>query len=546
MPVLERFANAATDPTDRDKICHDFRYIVGTIVCLGEPLSRTALAALLDMEDESVTLRLNNLPSVLHVPKVADKPVRPLHLSFGEFLTSETCKDEAFRVDVRGTHVMLWQRCLRLLSGTDGLREDICNLKHPGHLRREVSLNLVNQHLRPAVQYACRYWVYHFQSSVSALSDEDEVHKFLQHHFLHWLEALSLLDRLADAIKFINILQLQNTLDNSGHVTAFLEDARRFLLANRFVAELAPLQLYSSALAFAPQNSIVRRQCGPLAAWIQQHPITPLTWSLELQKLEGHTSWVKAVAFSPDGSLLVSASDDRTVRLWQVSTGQEVQKFEGDTYLVNAVAFSPDGSLLALALYDRTVRLWQVSTGQEVQKLKGHTSLINAVAFSPDGLLLASASYDETVRLWQVSIGQEVQKLEGHTSSVSAVAFSSDGSLLASASWDEIVRLWQVSTCQTAQILKATGVVRELAFSSDNTKLITDREHLYTSLPASTSSYSATDSGYFLRHDWVEYQGQKLLWLPQEYRTSTSAIYGNTIGIGQGNGHVSFLKLHHV
>lgn len=209
MPVLERFANAATDSTDRDEICYDFRNIVGTIICLGEPLSHAALADLLGMEDELVILRLNNLPSVLHIPKDADKPVRPLHLSFGEFLTSETCNDEAFRVDVQGTHHMLWQRCLRLLSETDGLREDICNLKHPGHLRREVSPTLVNQHLRPAVQYACRYWVYHVQSSVFALSDEDEVHVFLQHHFLHWLEALSLLGRLADAIELISILQLR-------------------------------------------------------------------------------------------------------------------------------------------------------------------------------------------------------------------------------------------------------------------------------------------------------------------------------------------------
>lgn len=112
--------------------------------------------------------------------------------------------------------------------------------------------------------------------------------------------------------------------DNSGQIAAFLEDAWRFVLANRFVAELAPLQLYSSALAFAPQGSIVRDQCGPPAAWIEQGPITPPTWGLELQKLEGHTKPVAAVSFSPDGSLLASASSDNTVRLWRVSTGQEL------------------------------------------------------------------------------------------------------------------------------------------------------------------------------------------------------------------------------
>ncbi len=118
------------------------------------------------------------------------------------------------------------------------------------------------------------------------------------------------------------------------------------------------------------------------------------------------------MAFSQDGSLLASVSSDRTVRLWNPATGQEVQKFEGHTSSVNAVAFSQDGSLLASASSDQTIRLWNPATGQEVQKLEGHTSSIRVVAFSQDGSLLASASYDQTVRLWNLATGQEVQKFE--------------------------------------------------------------------------------------------------------------------------------------
>ena len=74
-------------------------------------------------------------------------------------------------------------------------------------------------------------------------------------------------------------------------------------------------------MVFAPQNSMVKEICGQIPAWLKRFPITPATWSPELQKLEGHTSWVSAVAFSQDGSLLASASYDRTVRLWNPSTG---------------------------------------------------------------------------------------------------------------------------------------------------------------------------------------------------------------------------------
>ena len=154
---------------------------------------------------------------------------------------------------------------------------------------------------------------------------------------------------------------------------------------------------------------------------------------------------LRAVVFSPDGCLLATAGEDRTVGLWDTATGQAAREpLIGHTGYVGAVAFSPDGRLLATASSDATVRLWDPHTGQAVREpLTGHTRSVRAVAFSPDGHLLATTSRDSTVRLWDPHTGQAVREpLTGHTGSVWAATFSPDGRLLATTGSDETVRLW--------------------------------------------------------------------------------------------------------
>jgi WD40 repeat protein len=153
-----------------------------------------------------------------------------------------------------------------------------------------------------------------------------------------------------------------------------------------------PLQMYASALLFSPTGSVTRRlfQHEELEG-ITVQPAMSDNWSACLQTLEGHGSCVNSVVFSHDSSKLASASHDKTVKVWDASSGACLQTLEGHRNRVVSVAFSHDLSNLASASHDKTVKVWDASSGACLQTLEGHTGYVNSVAFSHDSSKLASA-----------------------------------------------------------------------------------------------------------------------------------------------------------
>ncbi|KAF5337774.1 hypothetical protein D9758_016623 [Tetrapyrgos nigripes] len=167
---------------------------------------------------------------------------------------------------------------------------------------------------------------------------------------------------------------------------------------------------------------------------------------------EGHTGKfvtgeVLSVAYSPDGKYVISASRDKTIRIWNVQTGQQIKCLMGHKDTVRSVVYSPDGRYIISGSDDGTIRLWDAEVGKQIGNSFKHMDQVISVACSPDGTSAVSGSMNGTIRICNIWSGkQEVVPLEGHTRFVKSVAFSSDGKQVISGSYDQTIRIWDTET----------------------------------------------------------------------------------------------------
>ena len=175
-----------------------------------------------------------------------------------------------------------------------------------------------------------------------------------------------------------------------------------------------------------------------------------------------------AVALSPDGKYALSGNSDSVLRLWKIRNRKVIYEFKGHSDAVSAVTFSPDGQYALSGSWDSTLILWNASSGEALKSFEGHAAKVNAVAFSPDGRYVLSGSDDHTLKLWDVSTGKEKKTFKGHSLGVRSTSLSPNERYVLSGHNDHTLKLWDISTGRQIKVYRGhSGVVHSVVFSLD-------------------------------------------------------------------------------
>ncbi|KAB5589367.1 Lissencephaly-1 [Ceratobasidium theobromae] len=509
-------------PTLMPREANRMRLVLDTVVCAQELLTVHALAGILNLKDATlVRAALEPLWSVLHISKSG--LVSTLHASFPDYML------DASRSIRHGCNAQIHHRKLTGLCFDRIKRNErqfnVCELESSYIFDNQVPdlAERVRKAIPQDLSYVCQYWATHLELGDAWSEGAKPLLEFLSERVLLWMEVLNLKKRIGDA--GLSMEKTRRWCTKAGcpsELKALVHDAWRFVMmfATNAVSRCTP-HIYVSMLSSWPRweamsqcymerakglvevkgSRMARRNLALLSIFDVDAGVLSVAFSPDgtrivsgssdntirvwdgqtgkmlLDPLQGHTRSVWSVAFSPDGTRIVSGSFDETIRVWDGQTGKMMLgPLQGHTSWVNSVAFSSDGTRIVSGSSDNTLRVWDGQTGKMVlDPLQGHTGSVNSVAFSPDGTRIISGSSDETIRVWDGQTGKMVlDPLQGHTNSVNSVAFSSDGTRIVSGSDDKTIRVWDGQTGKMVldPLQGHTRRVRSVAFSPDGTRIV--------------------------------------------------------------------------
>ncbi|KAG9036742.1 hypothetical protein FRB95_008073 [Tulasnella sp. JGI-2019a] len=481
--IYEQILERACPRTIDVEIVALFRGVLGALVVAREPINIHMLASLLcpdgsQLQKFTSLIRrkvLSYLQAVLVIPgvniveQVADaQPIQFIHTSFVDYLTDRARCGSRFLVHPPEHHGHAAIACFRKMQG---LTRNICDLD-PSLLNSEIKdlSQRIRERMPQALQYACVHVAVHVSQTAAGNADiRGLLTGLTRERLMYWLECLSLAGRAQEGVAMVALIEAwfktpatapapatppappsaTEVLSPDDLTSALLYDFRRFIMEFMDPIVTSTLHIYSSALALMPSETALSRQYGDLAeGGVRVIRGRAKQWSQKLWTTSKHSQGIICVAVSPDGTTIVSGSEDTTLRLWDARTGAAIGKaLEGHTQWVNCVAISPDGMTLVSGSWDTTLRLWDAKTGAAIgNTMKGHSDQIICVVVSPNGKIIVSGSLDRTLRLWDVKTGMIRRVTESIAGGITCVTVSPDSTTIVTGSWDAALYLWDAET----------------------------------------------------------------------------------------------------
>jgi serine/threonine protein kinase/TPR repeat protein len=252
----------------------------------------------------------------------------------------------------------------------------------------------------------------------------------------------------------------------------------------------------------------------------------------ELAVLSGHGDRVYSAAYSPDGTRIVTASNDKTARIWDAHTGAQLAVLWGHDNGVASAAYSPDGMRIVTASQDKTARIWDARTGAQLTVLLGHGDRVYSAAYSPDGTRIVTTSYDKTARIWDAHTGAQLALLlVGHDYGVAFAAYSPDGTRIVTGSPDKTARIWDARLGTQLAVLSGHGYFVDFAtYSPDGTRIVTASDDNTAQIwegrvPATLDDQIAWNAAAQI--DFVSDVDRTRVGLPADTRTITRSSQGS-------------------
>ncbi|QRV94656.1 Vegetative incompatibility protein HET-E-1 [Ceratobasidium sp. AG-Ba] len=561
--------NTELDKQDKELM----KLIIHTVISVQEPVTTDVLASLIRLDDsEQVDAMLHPLRSVLHVTDET-KTVAVLHASFPEFMINRVRAGPQYWCDAAIYHKYLTFVCLQRIE-SNPVQFNICGIKSSYLLDSEITelrvTERINAAIPPDLNYACRYWGDHLDLSGQLQYAQEILYDFLTTRLLLWMEVLSVKHSLKKGTRMLKrVEELCRRAGAPKHIFDIASDAVQFVsnYANHPVSE-STAHLYMSMIPFWPCSSplakyYVERTSGipwPVGDTITKRKSALLATSYIGNDLKcvlyfsdgsriavaaghdiyimdgwsgqviigpvGHGGPISSLAASLNGSMLASGSDDKTVWLWDTTTGESTAgPLQGHEGSVTSVEFSHNGTRILSV--GRSIRVWSTQTGECIFSIGNEFSLYKNAYYSRDRSRIISFSLklgpwdtvDTAISFWDVETGRSVQKqldlelppprtfscssgdlhvisanrdyellvwrvdaeqqqllniLKGHTGRVNTAIFSPNNLYIASGGDDTTIRVWDIFSRKTVidPLEGHIGSVCSVSFSPDGARLV--------------------------------------------------------------------------